>query len=93
MHAFSRWEYASVVDGGVSFQALATGLRNAPWQAGGCAHEHRPDSLSAAFRNFQEGEDFTARYAAPLEHYGMECTRNIHRPQCRKHHTRSALSG
>jgi len=34
--AFSRWEYASVVDGGESFQALATGLQNALWQAGGC---------------------------------------------------------
>ena len=31
--AFSRWEYASVVDGGESFQALATGLQNALWQA------------------------------------------------------------
>jgi len=74
--AFSRWEYASVVDGGESFQALATGLQNALWQAGGCPREHRSDSLSAAFRNLQEEEDFTARYAALLEHYGMEGTRN-----------------
>jgi hypothetical protein len=55
--AFSRWEYASVVDGGESFQALATGLQNALWQAGGCPREHRSDSLSAAFRNLQEEED------------------------------------
>ncbi len=34
--AFSRWEYASVVDSGESFQALAAGLQNALWQAGGC---------------------------------------------------------
>ena len=27
--AVSRWEYASVVDGGESFQALATGLQTA----------------------------------------------------------------
>ena len=74
--AFSRWEYASVVDGGESFQALATGLQNALWQAGGCPREHRSDSLSAAFRNLQEQEDFTPRYAALLEHYGMEGTRN-----------------
>jgi hypothetical protein len=74
--AFSRWEYASVVDGGESFQALATGLQNALWQAGGCPREHRSDSLSAAFRNLQEEEDFTAHYAALLEHYGMEGTRN-----------------
>jgi len=74
--AFSRWEYASVVDGGESFQAVATGLQNALWQAGGCPREHRSDSLSAAFRNLQEEEDFTVRYAALLEHYGMEGTRN-----------------
>ena len=74
--AFSRWEYASVVDGGESFQALATGLQNALWQAGGCPREHRSDSLSAAFRNQQEEEDFTVRYAALLDHYGMEGTRN-----------------
>lgn len=74
--AFSRWEYASVVDGGESFQAFATGLQNALWQAGGCPREHRSDSLSAAFRNLQEKDDFTVRYAALLEHYGMEGTRN-----------------
>jgi len=51
-------------------------LQNALWQAGGCPREHRSDSLSAAFRNLQEEEDFTVRYAALLEHYGMEGTRN-----------------
>src|ERR1700712_4161098 len=74
--AFSRWEYASVVDGGESFQALAGGLQNALWQAGGCPSEHRSDSLSAAFKNLQEKDDFTVRYAALLGHYGMEGTRN-----------------
>jgi hypothetical protein len=74
--AFSHWEYASVVDGGESFQALATGLQNALWQAGGCPREHRSDSLSAAFKNLQEEEDFTVRYASLLAHYGMEGTRN-----------------
>ena len=74
--AFSRWEYASVVDTGESFQALAAGLQNALWQAGGCPSEHRSDSLSAAFKNLQEEADFTVRYTALLEHYGMEGTRN-----------------
>jgi hypothetical protein len=74
--AYSRWEYASVVDGGESFQALATGLQNALWQAGGCPLEHRSDSLSAAFKNRQEEEDFTVRYKALLDHYGMAGTRN-----------------
>jgi hypothetical protein len=74
--AFSRWEYANVVEGGESFEALAAGLQNALWQAGGCPREHRSDSLSAAFKNLTEQEDFTKRYAALLDHYGMEGTRN-----------------
>ena len=74
--AFSHWEYAGVVDSGESFEALSTGLQNALWQAGGCPREHRTDSLSAAFRNLQQKEDFTARYAALLKHYGMTGTRN-----------------
>ncbi|RQQ66767.1 IS21 family transposase [Burkholderia stagnalis] len=74
--AFSHWEYAGIVDGGESFEALSTGLQNALWQAGGCPREHRTDSLSAAFKNLQQHEDFTARYAALLEHYGMTGTRN-----------------
>jgi len=74
--AFSHWEYASVVETGESFEALSEGLQNALWQAGGCPREHRTDSLSAAFKNLQQQEDFTARYSALLEHYGMSGTRN-----------------
>lgn len=74
--AFSRWEYAQVVEGGESFEALSSGLQNALWQAGGCPREHRTDSLSAAFKNLQEQEDFTTRYEALLDHYGMTGTRN-----------------
>ncbi len=74
--AFSRWEHVEVVEGGESFQALSKGLQNALWQAGGVPQEHRSDSLSAAFKNLTEEEDFTARYTALLEHYGMVGTRN-----------------
>lgn len=74
--SFSRWEYANVVEGGESFEALSMGLQNALWQAGGCPREHRTDSLSAAFRNLADEDDFTVRYAALLEHYGMNGTRN-----------------
>jgi hypothetical protein len=65
-----------VVDAGESFEALSRDLQNALWQAGGCPHEHRSDSLSAAFKNLRQQEDFTTRYAALLEHYGMVGTRN-----------------
>ena len=74
--AFSRWEHAEVVDGGESFEALSRGLQNALWQAGGVPREHRSYSLSAAFKNLKQEEDFTARYTALLEHYGMRGTRN-----------------
>jgi hypothetical protein len=74
--AFSRWEHAEVVEGGESFEALSKGLQNALWQAGGAPQEHRSDSLSAAFKNLTEEEDFTVRYTALLDHYGMAGTRN-----------------
>jgi hypothetical protein len=74
--AFSHWEHAEVVDSGESFEALSKGLQNALWQAGGAPQEHRTDSLSAAFKNLAEEEDFTARYTALLAHYGMAGTRN-----------------
>ncbi len=74
--AFSRWEHVEVVEGGESFEALSKGLQNALWQAGGVPQEHRSDSLSAAFKNLTEEQDFTVRYTALLEHYGMVGTRN-----------------
>ena len=74
--AFSHWEHVEVVAGGESFEALSKGLQNALWQAGGAPQEHRTDSLSAAFKNLAEEEDFTVRYTALLEHYGMAGTRN-----------------
>lgn len=74
--AFSGWEYANIVEGGESFEALSAGLQNALWQAGGCPREHRTDSLSAAFKNLQDEADFTVRYGALLAHYGMSGTRN-----------------
>ena len=74
--AFSRWAHVEVVEGGESFEALSKGLQNALWQAGGAPQEHRTDSLSAAFKNLTEEEDFTLRYTALLDHYGMTGTRN-----------------
>ena len=74
--AFSRWEHVEVVEGGESFEALSKGLQNALWQAGGVPQEHRSDSLSAAFKNLTEEDDFTVRYTSLLDHYGMAATRN-----------------
>ena len=76
--AYSGFEHAHVVLGGESYVALAEGLQDALWALGGAPHEHRSDSLSAAFRNLdrEAREDLTRRYEALCAHYGMEPSRN-----------------
>ena len=76
--AFSGFEHAQIVLGGESYIALAEGLQNALWVLGGAPHEHRSDSLSAAFRNLDRNarEDLTRRYEELCAHYGMTPTRN-----------------
>lgn len=76
--AFSGFEHAQVVLQGESFVALAAGLQDALWALGGAPREHRTDSLSAAFRNLapEVEEDWTRRYSALCEHYGMTASRN-----------------
>ena len=74
--AYSGWRHARVVLGGESFQALAAGLQDALWMAGGVPEEHRTDSLSAAFNNLAEREELTRRYQTLCEHYEMRPTRN-----------------
>ena len=72
------FEHGHVILGGESFVALAEGLQNALWSAGGAPRLHRTDSLSAAFRNLDADAkaDLTKRYDALCAHYGMEPTRN-----------------
>lgn len=76
--AYSGWEHAAVVLGGESFTALAENLQNALWTLGGVPHEHRTDSLSAAYRNLdaEAAADVTRRYEAFCIHYGMIASRN-----------------
>ena len=75
---YSGFEHAHVILGGESYVALAEGLQNALWTLGGSPHEHRTDSLSAAFCNLdrETREDLTRRYDALCLHYGMRPTRN-----------------
>jgi hypothetical protein len=58
--------------------ALAEGLQNALWALGGVPHEHRTDSLSAAFKNLDQSAqtDLTDHFDALCRHYGMTPTRN-----------------
>jgi hypothetical protein len=76
--AFSHWSYMKVIEGGESFTALAEGLQDALKRLGGSPHQHRTDSLSAAFKNLStdEREDMTSRYEALCAQYQMIPTRN-----------------
>ena len=76
--AYSGWEHAAVVLGGESFTALAENLQDALWALGGVPHEHRTDSLSAAYRNLdrEAAEDATRRYDELCAHYGLIASRN-----------------
>lgn len=74
--AHSGWRHACIVLGGESFQALAAGLQEALWMAGGVPEEHRTDSLSAAFNNLAEQEELTVRYRELCAHYGLRASRN-----------------
>lgn len=75
---WSGFEHAHVILGGESHVALAEGLQNALWSVGGAPHQHRTDSLSAAFRNLDAATeaDLTKRYEALCAHYRMAPTRN-----------------
>jgi len=76
--AYSGFQHAHVVLGGESYVALAEGLQNALWTLGGVPHNHRTDSLSAAFKNLDRSAqaDLTDRFEALCGHYGMTPTRN-----------------
>lgn len=76
--AYSGFQHAHVVLGGESYVALAEGLQNALWTLGGVPHNHRTDSLSAAFKNLDKTakDDLTDRFDALCRHYGMTPTRN-----------------
>jgi hypothetical protein len=74
--AYSGWRHGEVIIGGESWIALSMGLQNALWALGGVPHQHRTDSLSAAFNNLAEAEELTRRYEALCERYHMRASRN-----------------
>lgn len=62
-----------------SFEALAEGIEYALWQLGGVPSLHRTDHLTAAVRQAHRKEvreEWTARYQALMDHYGMQPTWN-----------------
>ncbi|EMQ2878974.1 hypothetical protein V9N52_004331 [Vibrio navarrensis] len=82
--AFSGWRSVTVVQGGESYSALATGIQSALSQAGGSPIEHRTDSLSAARNNRQNQwtdayNDLCDHYNVLFSHFRHEAMRNFNK--------------
>lgn len=67
---YSNWEAGGICFS-ESFEALSRGLQDALWELGGVPQEHRTDRMTAAVAKLESPEEFTRRYEALLDHYGM----------------------
>jgi len=67
---YSNWETATICFS-ESFESLSEGLQNALSELGGVPARHRTDRLSTAVNNLTERKEFTQRYQALMDHYGM----------------------
>ncbi len=68
---YSNWETGTICFS-ESFESLSEGLQNALWELGGVPDLHRTDRLSAAVQKPDNPEEFTQRYRALLNHYGLQ---------------------
>ena len=68
---YSNWE-TGMICFSESFESLSEGLQNALWELGGVPERHRTDRLSAAVQKPDNPEEFTQRYRALLDHYGLQ---------------------
>lgn len=69
--SYSNWEAGSICFS-ECFESLSEGLQDALWQLGGAPKKHRTDRLSAAVQKPEHPDEFTQRYEALLNHYGLE---------------------
>jgi hypothetical protein len=67
---YSNWETGTVCFS-ESFESLSEGLQNALWELGGVPEEHLTDRMSSAVHRMDHPEEFTRRYQALLDHYGL----------------------
>ena len=67
---YSNWETGTICFS-ESFESLSEGLQNALWELGGVPEKHRTDRLSAAVQKPDNPEEFTQRYRALVNHYGL----------------------
>ena len=68
---YSNWETGTICFS-ESFESLSEGVQNALWELGGVPEKHRTDKLSAAVHKECNADEFTRRYQALLNHYGMK---------------------
>lgn len=68
---YSNWESVSICFS-ESFESLSEGLQQALFNLGGVPEIHQTDQLSAAVKQIIQGDKFTPRYKALLNHYGLE---------------------
>lgn len=68
---YSNWETGRICFS-ESFESLSEGLQNALWELGGVPERHRTDRLTAAVQKPDNPEEFTQRYKALLNHYGLQ---------------------
>jgi hypothetical protein len=67
---YSNWEWATICFS-ESFESLSEGLQSSLWELGGVPERHRSDRMSAAVNNLQTEKEFTERYRALMNHYGL----------------------
>jgi len=68
---YSNWETGFVAFS-ESFESFSGGFQSALWQLGGVTVEHRTDCLSACVRPIGSEDEFTERYQALLNYYGLK---------------------
>jgi hypothetical protein len=68
---YSNWETVSICFS-ESFESLSDGLQQAFWELGGTPERHRSDRMSTAVNNLSTKKEFTARYQALMDHYGLK---------------------
>lgn len=71
---YSNWE-TSTICYSESFESLSTGFQNAVWDLGGVPETHQTDRLGAGIDSSRTPEEFTIRYSALMDHYGIKARR------------------
>lgn len=67
---YSNWETGTICFS-ENFESQSEGMQNALWRLGGIPKRHRTDNLTAAVYNDLFQREFTPRYQALLDYYGL----------------------